>query len=82
MRFLAWVETWYRDLLVYSVTQNVSELINLDIASTIQQKSAASELERILLALGQTAGAAARIQRNLNRRMVLEELFIAAVEAR
>lgn len=82
LRFLAWVETWYRDLLVYSVTQNVSELINLDIASTIQQKSAASELERILLALGQTAGAAARIQRNLNRRMVLEELFIAAVEAR
>ena len=82
LRFLAWVETWYRDLLVYSVTQDVSELINLDIVSTIQQKSAASERERILLALSQTAGAAARIQRNLNRRMVLEELFIGAVEAR
>jgi DNA polymerase III subunit delta' len=82
LRFLAWVETWYRDLLVYSVTQDVSELINLDIVSIIQEKSAASERERILLALSQTAGAAARIQRNLNRRMVLEELLIGAVEAR
>jgi DNA polymerase III subunit delta' len=82
LRFLAWVETWYRDLLVYSVTQDVSELINLDIVSTLQQKSAASEREHILLALSQTAGAAARIQRNLNRRMVLEELLIGAVEAR
>jgi hypothetical protein len=32
--------------------------------------------------LGQIAGTTARIQRNLNRRMVLEALFMAAVEAR
>lgn len=82
LRFLAWLETWYRDLLVYSVTQDTTELINLDIVSTLQQKSAASEREQILLALSRTAGAAARIQRNLNRRMVLEGLFIGAVEAR
>ncbi len=82
LRFLAWVETWYRDLLVYSVTQDVSELINLDIVSTIEQKSAASQLDSILLSLSQIAGATARIQRNLNRRMVLEALFIGAVEAR
>lgn len=82
LRFLAWLETWYRDLLIYSVTQDVRELINPDMVSTIERKSAASERERILLALNRTTGAVARIQRNLNRRMVLEELFIGAVEAR
>lgn len=82
LRFLAWVETWYRDLAVYTVTQETRELINLDILPKIQQQSAAGKLECILSALNQTAGAAARIQRNLNRRMVLEELFMGAVEAR
>jgi DNA polymerase-3 subunit delta' len=81
LRFLAWLETWYRDLLVYNVTRDARELINLDIVATIQQQSAA-KAESILLALNQAAGATARIQRNLNRRMVLEELFMEAVEAR
>jgi DNA polymerase-3 subunit delta' len=82
LRFLAWVETWYRDLLIYIMAHDARELINLDIVAKIQQESAAGKPERILLALSQAAGAAARIQRNLNRRMVLEELFMGAVEAR
>jgi DNA polymerase-3 subunit delta' len=82
LRFLAWVETWYRDLLIYNVTHDARELINLDIAVKIQQQSAAGKAETILSALNQAAGAAARIQRNLNRRMVLEELFMGAVEVR
>jgi len=82
LKFLAWVETWYRDLLIYNVTREARELINLDLVKTIQQQSAAGNPERIIVALSQAAGAAARIQRNLNRRMILEELFMAAVEAR
>ena len=82
LKFLAWVETWYRDLLVYNVTHDASELINLDIVTKIEQQSAAVKTEQILSALNQAAGGAARIQRNLNRRMVLEELFMGAVEAR
>jgi DNA polymerase-3 subunit delta' len=82
LKFLTWVETWYRDLLIYNVTHEARELINLDLVETIQQQSAAGNPERILLALSRAAGAAARIQRNLNRRMVLEELFMGVVEAR
>ncbi|MGE5302896.1 MAG: DNA polymerase III subunit delta' [Alphaproteobacteria bacterium] len=82
LKFLAWMETWYRDLLIYCVTREARELINLDMVKTIQQQSAAGNPERILEALSQAAGAAARIQRNLNRRMILEELFMAAAEAR
>jgi DNA polymerase-3 subunit delta' len=82
LKFLAWVESWYRDLLIYNVTREARELINLDLVEIVQQQSTAGNPKRILLALSQAAGAAARIQRNLNRRMVLEKLFMAAVEAR
>ena len=82
LKFLAWVETWYRDLLVYYVTRDAGDLVNLDLVSTIQQQSAASNPESLLSALSQIASASARIQRNLNRRMVLEELFMGALEAR
>ena len=81
-KFLAWVETWYRDLLIYNVTREAGELINLDLVETIRQRSAPGNPEHILKALSQAAGAAARIQRNLNRRMVLEELFMGVAEAR
>jgi DNA polymerase-3 subunit delta' len=82
LRFLAWVETWYRDLLVYSLTQDARDLMNPDIVDHVQQQAARGNTEKILSALNQAASAAARIQRNLNRRMVLEELFMGAVEAR
>ena len=82
LRFLAWVETWYRDLLVHALTQETRELINLDMLPQIQRQSGTAKLDSILLSLSQIAGATARIQRNLNRRMVLEALFIGAVEAR
>lgn len=80
LRFLAWLETWYRDLLIYHVTQDSRELVNLDAEAKIQQQSAAGNTEAILSALTEAAGATARIQRNLNRRMVLEELFTGAVD--
>jgi DNA polymerase-3 subunit delta' len=81
LKFLAWLESWYRDLLIYHVTQDARELINLDAVAKIQQQSGAGVAENILSALNQAAGASARVQRNLNRRMILEELFIGAVEA-
>lgn len=82
LRFLAWVETWYRDLLIHALTQETNELVNVDMLPQIQQQSGSAKLDGVLLSLSQIAGATARIQRNLNRRMVLEALFIGAVEAR
>jgi DNA polymerase III subunit delta' len=82
LKFLKWAETWYRDLLIYSVTQKSDGLVNLDMLGSIAQQSAESSVGHTLSALSQTASAAASIQRNLNRRMVLEKFLFGAVRGR
>jgi hypothetical protein len=69
-------------LLIYGVTQDSRELVNLDMQSQVEQQAAAAGTERALSAVAQTARAAARIQRNLNRRMVLERFLFGAVRQR
>jgi DNA polymerase-3 subunit delta' len=82
LKFLSWVESWYRDLLIYGVTQDCRELVNLDMESQVEEQAAAAGTERALSAVAQTTQAAARIQRNLNRRMVLERFLFGAVRQR
>jgi DNA polymerase III gamma/tau subunit len=76
LEFLEWAFCWHRDRLVYAVTGSPREIVNLDLLSEIQQQVAQSDLGNILSLLSQTAGAAERIQRNLNRRMVMEQLLL------
>ena len=76
LKFLRWAESWYRDLLIHAVRQDSASLINLDMLARIEQQSSNARLEHILWSIAQTADAAARIQRNLNRRMVLENLLL------
>jgi DNA polymerase-3 subunit delta' len=80
LRFLEWAESWYRDLLVYTVTQNRQEVVNVDMLAQIQQVSAAVELEHLLARIAEAKESSAAIQRNLNRRMVLEALLLNAGE--
>ena len=82
LQFLKWAETWYRDLLVYSMTQTPDDLVNLDMLAQIADQSAESSLDRMLSAKARIAGAAAGIQRNLNRRMVLEKFLFGVVRER
>jgi DNA polymerase III gamma/tau subunit len=82
LQFLEWAETWYRDLLIHTVTENSAETVNVDMLAQIQSQSAKSEVEQLLSTFAQTARAAGRIQRNLNRRMVLESLFFNVVGRR
>jgi DNA polymerase-3 subunit delta' len=82
LEFLKWAESWYRDLLNYSVAGESDALVNLDMERDIAQQSAQWGTEAALGALGQIATAAARIQRNLNRRMVLEKLLFGVVGGR
>ena len=82
LEFLKWAESWYRDLLIHGVTQKSDEIVNLDMMPQIEQSAIACGAERALAALAGVAGAAAGIQRNLNRRMVLERLFLGVVERR
>ena len=80
LNFLKWAESWYRDLLIYSVANDSDDLVNLDMQRQIEQQSSQLGLEPALSALARTAGAAALIQRNLNRRMVLEKFLFGVVK--
>jgi len=82
LEFLKWAESWYRDLLIYGATSRADELVNLDMLPQIEQRSAASTADRALAAIAGTSGAAAGIQRNLNRRMVLEKFLFDVVGGR
>jgi DNA polymerase-3 subunit delta' len=77
LEFLRWVQSWYRDLLVRRVGQE--DVVNLDLMPELERKAAEGALERILSSATYAGEAAVKIQRNLNRRMVLEQLLFAAV---
>lgn len=82
LKFLKWAASWYRDLLIHAIDNNSDELVNLDMREQIAQQSADGGVEEKLRAFSQSAGAAARIQRNLNRRMVLEKFLFGVVGGR
>jgi DNA polymerase-3 subunit delta' len=82
LKFLEWAESWYRDLLIYAVTQTHDEIANLDMMDEIKRKSCELSLEQLFVSMAQTVEAPREIQRNLNRRMVIEKLLFGAVEAR
>jgi len=82
LRFLEWAGTWYRDLAVHAVTRNPEALVNIDMLAQIMSQSTAGNVERALSSFAQTGQAAAGIQRNLNRRMVLERFLFSVVGGR
>ena len=79
LKFLEWAQSWYRDLVVYAVTKNPQNMVNIDMLPQIHERSTKLDMERALAQISETRGAAGRIQRNLNRRMVMESLFLNAV---
>jgi DNA polymerase-3 subunit delta' len=82
LEFLQWAGSWYRDLLIYALTQSQDEIANIDMIDLIKQESSGVSLEQLLALIAQTLEATGEIQRNLNRRMVIERLLLGAVEAR
>jgi DNA polymerase-3 subunit delta' len=75
LSFLGWAESWYRDVLVYQATHRSDELVNLDMLAEIERQAATINLDRLHSAMQKASSAAAGIQRNLNRRMILEDLL-------
>lgn len=82
LKFLKWAQSWYRDLLIQGVTSKPDELMNLDMQEQIEAQSDEVGIARALAAHGRIGGAAAGIQRNLNRRMVLEKFLFGLVRGR
>jgi DNA polymerase-3 subunit delta' len=82
LKFLKWAESWYRDLLIYGTTHRPNELVNLDMLPQIDQQATESSVDSVLSAFSQTTDVSAGIQRNLNRRMVLERFLFGVVGRR
>ena len=76
MKFLEWVEGWYRDLLIYRVTGSGQALSNIDMARIVGEQADHHSLEQILFLLSEASRTAARIRRNVNRRMALENFLM------
>jgi len=82
LNFLQWAESWYRDLLVYQASHRSEELVNLEMLAEIKRQAATFNRDRLHSSMEKTISAAAAIQRNLNRRMILEDLLFTAVGKR
>lgn len=77
--FLEWAEGWYRDLLVYSLSGSTEQLCNRDLEEGLRRHAARYGLDQILTLRSRAARTAARIQRNVNRRIALENFCVQAV---
>lgn len=79
LSFLGWAESWFRDLLVYQATHRSDELVNLDMLAEIERQASSINRDRLHASMQKVISAPAGIQRNLNRRMILEGLFFSVV---
>ncbi len=81
LEFLRWTESWYRDLLVHGMTQDRQRIINLDLLPEIARQAQHFGGVRAVRILDGIPAAIVAIQRNLNRRLVLEKVLFAATKA-
>jgi DNA polymerase III gamma/tau subunit len=75
LKFLEWVKGWYRDILIYRVTESSRGISNLAVERDIKQQANLYTRERLLFLLSRALQAEADIRRNVNRRMALENFF-------
>jgi DNA polymerase III subunit delta' len=80
LKFLEWAGLWYRDLLNFRIAHAADKILNMDMLAQIEEHSARIEEDDLFSLLSKTGEASQLIQRNLNRRMVLEDLLLRAVE--
>ena len=79
LRSLQWVREWYRDILIQQTTGSAGEMKNSDLIHKIRDAASKQSLNHTLSVLSQMGGVAGKLQRNYNRRMILEDFFIRVV---
>jgi DNA polymerase-3 subunit delta' len=75
MQFLEWLAEWYRDVVIYSVTGNAEWIGNRDLLDKLRAEAARIGVDDALRLRAAALETAARIRRNVNRRMALENVF-------
>ena len=76
LKFLSYVDGWYRDILRYQIGGGTEQIRNIDMEETLREKSRLWGIDHTLSVLARTSEGVREIQRNYNRRLVLENLLI------
>lgn len=80
LRFLRCIEGWYRDILIHQVTGPAGEIRNTDMVEKIHEVASLYSLDHTLSVLSRIARVIGKLQRNYNRRLVLEDFLIKVVD--
>ena len=80
LKFLEWAGLWYRDLLSFRIAHVTDHIVNIDMLPQIAEQAAGISEDDLFSLFFKTGEASRLIQRNVNRRMVLEDLLLRAVE--
>ncbi len=75
LMFLEWLGGWFRDVLLYRVTDSPDGICNPDAVGPLKGFAEHYSLERALLLGSQAVKATERIRQNVNRRMALENIL-------
>lgn len=76
LRFLHWIEGWYRDILICQITGKTEGMRHADMVERIREQAVLYSIDQILFILSQIAQVTAEMQKNYNRRLALERFFI------
>ena len=76
LEFLRCIDGWYRDILRYQIGGGTEQIRNIDMEETLREKSRLWGIDHTLSVLARTSEGAREIQRNYNRRLVMENLLI------
>jgi DNA polymerase-3 subunit delta' len=79
VRFLQWVKDWYRDILVQQSGGTEAMINNRDMVDRVREVAPTLSLNHTLGVLSRLEGVARNLQRNYNRRLILEDFFINLV---
>ncbi|MGH7829874.1 MAG: DNA polymerase III subunit delta' [Candidatus Binatia bacterium] len=81
LKFLRCMEGWYRDILLYQIGGWTEQIRNVDMEKTLRERSRSYRVEHTLSVLARAGAGAREIQRNFNRRLVLENILMKIVSS-
>ncbi len=79
VRALQWIREWYRDILIQQTAGSEIEMKNSDLVHKIRDAASNHSLHQTLYVLSKVGSVAQKLQRNYNRRLVLEDFLIRVV---
>jgi DNA polymerase-3 subunit delta' len=80
LQVVQWVEGWYRDILIHQMTGPEGEIRNTDMGEKIHEAASTHPFNHTLSVLSWIGRVKGELQRNYNRRLILENFLIKLVD--